>query len=172
MGHGCWGGPERLSLATNPKPTHSPSRGCLVRLALRGDPLGGRGAMRGKHSRARRGRRGPRPEVAQTPAAGWEPTARMWPRACSAQVTPADPLHRPFGVVGFFVGRARAPLPSYEPKTHSQPLPRVLVRQKKFLRHKKKREKVKKIWTRWASIPCLPLARRVRYHLRYRPLLC
>ena len=31
------------------------------------------------------------------------------------------------GVVGFFVGRARAPLPSYEPKTHSQPLPRVLV---------------------------------------------
>ena len=33
---------------------------CFVCLALRGDPLGGRGAMRGKHSRARRGRRGPK----------------------------------------------------------------------------------------------------------------
>ena len=39
---------------------HDAHRSCLVRLALRGDPLGGRGAMRGKHSRARRGRRSPK----------------------------------------------------------------------------------------------------------------
>ena len=42
-----------------------------------------------------------RPEVAQTPAAGREPTARMWPRAGSAQVKPADPLHRTWALSDF-----------------------------------------------------------------------
>ena len=104
--HGSWVlGRARAPLPSYEPKTHSqPLPRVLGASSAAGGPSGGPRRYAGQALAGAQGQT--KPEVAQTPADGREPTARMWPRAGSAQVRPADPLHRTWALSDFLAKMA------------------------------------------------------------------